>query len=355
MLPTETQTSSESADETTHSEEALTMRTVRFNSCVILPSQKNYCSLDYQSEKQGVPGDKMSIKDFILLKTISSGAYGKVVLARKKATKDLFAIKVLDKGMMVEKNVAEFVMNERNILNQIDNDFIVRGIYTFQSKRYLYMVMEYMKGGDFGTLLENVHALNFETTKFYLAHIVQALEHLHSMGIAHRDLKPENILIAADGHVKLTDFGLSEAGLRKKVEKTIVQKKAQFKSKSQAVFQNQISNHENLERKASQFKPKIDIGFNKPMENKKAADGLLLPDCGERDAKRTVDMDIADELGCIQDFLQHKDQELIDRAKPNYLSMLPKPKPRFQIPKKHKFQSCVYDGPEYLKQKPNLN
>jgi serine/threonine protein kinase len=88
------------------------------------------------------------------------------------------------------------------------------------------MVMEYMKGGDFGTLLENVSALNFETTKFYLAHIVQALEHLHSMGIAHRDLKPENILIAADGHVKLTDFGLSEAGLRKKVEKTIVAKKA---------------------------------------------------------------------------------------------------------------------------------
>lgn len=152
-----------------------------------------------------------------MLKTISSGAYGKVILARKKATKDLFAIKVLDKNMMVEKNVAEFVMNERNILNKVDNDFIVRGIYTFQSKKYLYMVMEYMKGGDFGTLLENVHSLNFETTRFYLAHIVLALEHLHSMGIVHRDLKPENILIGADGHVKLTDFGLSEAGLRAKV------------------------------------------------------------------------------------------------------------------------------------------
>jgi serine/threonine protein kinase len=152
-----------------------------------------------------------------VLKTISSGAYGKVILARKKATKDLFAIKVLDKNMMVEKNVAEFVMNERNILNKVDNDFIVRGIYTFQSKKYLYMVMEYMKGGDFGTLLENVHCLNFETTRFYLAHIVLALEHLHSIGIVHRDLKPENILISADGHVKLTDFGLSEAGLRAKV------------------------------------------------------------------------------------------------------------------------------------------
>lgn len=93
------------------------MRTVRFNSCVILPSQKNFCSLDYQPQTQAAAGDKMSIKDFILLKTISSGAYGKVILARKKATKDLFAIKVLNKEMMVEKNVAEFVMNERNILN----------------------------------------------------------------------------------------------------------------------------------------------------------------------------------------------------------------------------------------------
>lgn len=73
----------------------------------------------------------MSIQDFILLKTISSGAYGKVILARKKATKDLFAIKVLDKEMMVEKNVADFVMNERDILNKVDNDFIVRGVYTF--------------------------------------------------------------------------------------------------------------------------------------------------------------------------------------------------------------------------------
>lgn len=138
-----------------------------------------------------------------------------MVLARKKKTNDLFAIKVLDKAVMVEKNVQDFVMNERNILNSIDNDFIVRGIYTFQSRKYLYMVMEYMKGGDFGTLLERVGSFNFERAKFYLAHLVASLEHLHSLGIVHRDLKPENMLIAGDGHVKLTDFGLSEAGLRK--------------------------------------------------------------------------------------------------------------------------------------------
>lgn len=88
--------------------------------------------------------------------------------------------------------------------------------------------MEYMKGGDFGNLLENFYALNYEYTKFYLAHVVLALEHLHSNGIVHRDLKPENMLISADGHVKLTDFGLSEAGLRKKIQKSIVLKKPKF-------------------------------------------------------------------------------------------------------------------------------
>jgi serine/threonine protein kinase len=95
-----------------------------------------------------------------LLKSLSSGAYGKVILARKKNTEDYFAIKVLDKEKMKEKNVIEFVMNERNILSQVSNEFIVRGVYTFQSKKFLYMVMEYMKGGDFASLLEKFVALD---------------------------------------------------------------------------------------------------------------------------------------------------------------------------------------------------
>ena len=107
----------------------------------------------------------------------------------------------------------DLVLNEKDILTRVNNSFIVRGIYTFQSRKYLYMVMEYMKGGDFGTLLERVGYLDALRTKFYLAHLVAALEHLHAQGIVHRDLKPENMLIGSDGHVKLADFGLSEAGL----------------------------------------------------------------------------------------------------------------------------------------------
>lgn len=116
---------------------------------------------------------------------------------------------------MVEKNVVEFVMNEKNILSQVSNDFIVRGVYTFQSTKFLYMVMEFMKGGDFSSLLESVGAFDEDSAKYYLAQIVLALEYLHKKGVIHRDLKPDNILIDGDGRIKLTDFGLSEAGLNK--------------------------------------------------------------------------------------------------------------------------------------------
>lgn len=110
------------------------------------------------------------------------------------------------------------VLNEKDILTRVNNSFIVRGVYTFQSRKYLYMVMEYMKGGDFGTLLERVGYFDALRAKFYLAHLVAALEHLHARGIVHRDLKPENMLIGSDGHVKLADFGLSEAGLQKNLD-----------------------------------------------------------------------------------------------------------------------------------------
>lgn len=97
-------------------------------------------------------------------------------------------------------------------------------MYTFQTPKYLYMVMEYMRGGDFNNLLEKWGYFSNEAAKFYLAHVVLALENLHSAGIVHRDLKPENMLIAADGHIKLTDFGLSDAGLKNVLDKASEEK-----------------------------------------------------------------------------------------------------------------------------------
>ncbi|GMH17508.1 hypothetical protein Nepgr_019349 [Nepenthes gracilis] len=153
------------------------------------------------------------IDDFEIIKPISRGAFGKVFLARKRTTGDLFAIKVLKKLDMIRKNDIERILAERNILIAVRNPFVVRFYYSFTSKDNLFLVMEYLNGGDLYSLLRNVGCLEQDVARIYIAELVLALEYLHSLGIVHRDLKPDNILIAHDGHIKLTDFGLSKIGL----------------------------------------------------------------------------------------------------------------------------------------------
>ncbi|KAI3686691.1 hypothetical protein L1987_80374 [Smallanthus sonchifolius] len=157
--------------------------------------------------------ERTSIDDFEIIKPISKGAYGKVFLARKRTTGDLFAIKMLKKMDILRKNDIERIVAERNILITVRNPFVVRFFYSFTSRDNLYLVMEYLNGGDLFSLLRNVGCLEEDVAHVYIAELVLALEYLHSLGIVHRDLKPDNILIAHDGHIKLTDFGLSKIGL----------------------------------------------------------------------------------------------------------------------------------------------
>ncbi|EPS65446.1 hypothetical protein M569_09330, partial [Genlisea aurea] len=157
--------------------------------------------------------ERITIDDFDFIKQISRGAYGKVFLARKRTTGDTFAIKVLRKLDMLRKNDIDRILAERNILITVRNPFVVRFFYSFTSKENLYLVMEYLNGGDLYSLLKNVGCLSEEVARSYISELVLALEYLHSLGIVHRDLKPDNILIAHDGHIKLTDFGLSKIGL----------------------------------------------------------------------------------------------------------------------------------------------
>ncbi|GAA5896311.1 uncharacterized protein JCM6883_006866 [Sporobolomyces salmoneus] len=155
-----------------------------------------------------------SIKDFKILKPISKGAFGSVYLAKKVTTGDYYAIKVLKKSDMVAKNQVTNVKAERMILmTTAESNFVVKLYYTFQSRDYLYLVMEYLNGGDCGALVKNLGGLTEDWAKKYVAEVVVGLEHLHSSGVIHRDLKPDNLLIDAKGHLKLTDFGLSRIGL----------------------------------------------------------------------------------------------------------------------------------------------
>jgi len=155
-----------------------------------------------------------SIKDFEIIKPISKGAFGSVYLARKKNTGDYYAIKVLKKGDMVAKNQITNVKAERAIMMwQGESDFVAKLYWTFASKDFLYLVMEYLNGGDCASLIKTLGGLPEDWAKKYLAEVVLGVQHLHSRQIVHRDLKPDNLLIDQKGHLKLTDFGLSRMGL----------------------------------------------------------------------------------------------------------------------------------------------
>ncbi|MQL82765.1 hypothetical protein Taro_015246 [Colocasia esculenta] len=120
---------------------------------------------------------------------------------------------VLKRLHMIRKNDIERILAERNILITVRNPFVVRFFYSFACRDSLYLVMEYLNGGDLYSLLRKVGCLEEDVARTYIAELVLALEYLHSLGIVHRDLKPDNILVGRDGHIKLTDFGLSKIGL----------------------------------------------------------------------------------------------------------------------------------------------
>ena len=162
---------------------------------------------------------RVSIDDFEILKKISSGAYGKVYLARKRRTKDLYAVKIQKKSDMLRKNMVENVIAERRILSSASNPYIVRLYYAFQNERYLYLVMQYCCGGDVATLLRNLGAFELDMTRVYAAETVLSLVSLHKMAYVHRDLKPDNMLINEKGHIVLTDFGLSTIGVLDRTDK----------------------------------------------------------------------------------------------------------------------------------------
>ncbi|KAJ5183893.1 hypothetical protein N7492_001509 [Penicillium capsulatum] len=155
-----------------------------------------------------------SIKDFEIIKPISKGAFGSVYLSKKKSTGEYYAIKVLKKADMVAKNQVTNVKAERAIMMwQGESDFVAKLYWTFSSKEYLYLVMEYLNGGDCASLVKVLGGLPEDWAKNYIAEVVLGVEHLHNRGIVHRDLKPDNLLIDQTGHLKLTDFGLSRMGL----------------------------------------------------------------------------------------------------------------------------------------------
>uniref|UniRef100_A0A665X5A8 non-specific serine/threonine protein kinase n=1 Tax=Echeneis naucrates TaxID=173247 RepID=A0A665X5A8_ECHNA len=168
---------------------------------------------DDSAEGKGRAIKPPSEEDFQSIKLISNGAYGAVYLVRHRETRQRFAMKKINKQNLILRNQIQQAFVERDILTFAENPFVVSMFCSFETRRHLCMVMEYVEGGDCATLLKNIGALPVELARMYFAETVLALEYLHNYGIVHRDLKPDNLLITSMGHIKLTDFGLSKMGL----------------------------------------------------------------------------------------------------------------------------------------------
>ncbi|KAF3939018.1 Phototropin-2 [Dactylella cylindrospora] len=156
--------------------------------------------------------------DFQMLRLIGRGTFGQVYQVRKKDTNRIYAMKVLSKKVIVQKKEVAHTIGERNILVRTamtDSPFIVSLKFSFQTPSDLYLVTDYMSGGELFWHLQQEGRFSEERAKFYIAELILALEHLHNHDIVYRDLKPENILLDANGHIALCDFGLSKSNLTK--------------------------------------------------------------------------------------------------------------------------------------------
>jgi len=153
---------------------------------------------------------KLSVQDFEQLDIIGRGAFGEVRLCRQRATGDIYAMKKLRKAEMVAKGQVAHVRAELEVMSEAEdtNEWVVKLHYSFQDDEFLYLVMEYVPGGDMMSLLMKRDILTEAETRFYVAQTVLAVASLHRLAYIHRDLKPDNLLIDSDGHIKLTDFGL---------------------------------------------------------------------------------------------------------------------------------------------------
>ncbi|XP_033229291.1 ribosomal protein S6 kinase 2 beta-like isoform X2 [Belonocnema kinseyi] len=208
MLPAE----AEDAEMVTenHEEAIITQNSIR--------PQSNGCSESHEIELQEVVRDGHEKADpghFELLKVLGQGSFGKVFLVRKVVGKDvgtLYAMKVLKKATLKVRDRVRTKM-ERNILVDVEHPFIVRLHYAFQTEGKLYLILDFLRGGDLFSRLSKQLMFTEEDVKFYLAELALALDHIHKLGIIYRDLKPENILLDTEGHISLTDFGLSKQPL----------------------------------------------------------------------------------------------------------------------------------------------
>ncbi|CAL0316850.1 unnamed protein product [Lupinus luteus] len=161
-----------------------------------------------ETEYMRLKRHKMGAGNFELLTMIGKGAFGEVRVCREKTTGHVYAMKKLKKSEMLRRGQVEHVISERNLLAEVDSNCIVKLYCSFQDEEYLYLIMEYLPGGDMMTLLMRKDTLTEDEARFYVGETVLAIESIHKRNYIHRDIKPDNLLLDRYGHLRLSDFGL---------------------------------------------------------------------------------------------------------------------------------------------------
>ena len=162
----------------------------------------------------------MNIESFETLALVGQGSFGVVFQVKKKDTGKIYAMKVLNKKNIIEKNETEHTKAERNILQKLNHPFLVNLYYSFQTPEKLYFVMDYVNGGELFFHLQKCRRFDEPRAIFYCAEICCGVGYLHENGVLYRDLKPENLLLTREGHICMTDFGIAKEGLYSENDRT---------------------------------------------------------------------------------------------------------------------------------------
>jgi len=197
-----------------------TAKNLEWNEIISRIDSLNICDKEKQKIKKEIykqevikfrkAREKQSIRDYESIAIIGRGAFGEVHVCREKKTDKIYAIKKIKKDVLVLKNQIIHVLNEQILMSRAKSPWIVELKASFQEDDYLYLVMEYLPGGDLMNLLIKKDILTESEAKFYISELILAIESIHKLDCIHRDIKPDNILIDKTGHIKLSDFGLAK-------------------------------------------------------------------------------------------------------------------------------------------------
>lgn len=161
-------------------------------------------------EGEAEPETQFSLDSLDIIKTIGTGTFARVCLAKQKGSHKYYALKILSMADVIKLKQVEHVKNEKNILSQVQHPFIVSMVWSHKDTSCLYMLFTFICGGELFSYLRSSGKFSYPTSFFYAAEIVSALEYLHSLSIIYRDMKPENLLLDREGHLKITDFGFAK-------------------------------------------------------------------------------------------------------------------------------------------------